>query len=47
MVGLKRIVDDMAKYAQLLGNDFGYWTPAPLLRELAAAGKGFKDWTRP
>ncbi len=44
-VGLTQIVDDMAKYARQCGNDFGYWTPSPLLRELAAAGKGFKDWT--
>ena len=46
-IGLKTVVDGMARFAKDLGNDFGYWTPAPLLRELAEAGKGFKDIAKP
>src|SRR6185312_11609892 len=46
-VGLQTVVADMARFAAARGDDYGYWTPAPLLRELAAAAKGFGDWTRP
>jgi 3-hydroxyacyl-CoA dehydrogenase len=44
--GLRSVVDGMAALAATLGNDYGYWTPAPLLSRLAAADRTFADWTR-
>jgi 3-hydroxyacyl-CoA dehydrogenase len=46
LIGLQTVVDGLALFASTLGNDFGYWTPAPLLAKLAADGKTFKDWER-
>ena len=40
-VGLQSVVDVFKTNAEALGNDYGYWTPAPLLLELAARGKTF------
>ena len=45
LLGLKTIIDGMHRFARELGNEFGYWTPAPLLQQLAASGKSFKDWS--
>ena len=39
-IGLKNIVADLEKYAQKYGE---HLAPAPLLKKLAEAGKGFKD----
>lgn len=43
-IGLERIVAGLDHYARTLGNDQGYWTVAPLLRELAARGARLGDW---
>lgn len=42
-LGLANVVTRMAAIAARLGNPHGYWTPAPLLKRLAAEGKGFGD----
>jgi 3-hydroxyacyl-CoA dehydrogenase len=44
--GLSRIVASFGELAARLGNDFGYWTPAPLLSKLAKLGQTFADWDR-
>lgn len=41
-VGLKNVRDAMLKYRERYGDL--YWTPAPLLEELANAGKTFEQW---
>ena len=41
-VGLKNVRDAMLKYSARYGDL--YWTPAPLLDELANAGKTFEQW---
>jgi 3-hydroxyacyl-CoA dehydrogenase len=38
-VGLKKVYDAILKYKDMVGAE--YWTPSPLLEELAKAGKGF------
>jgi 3-hydroxyacyl-CoA dehydrogenase len=38
-IGLASIVERIAHYGATRGNRFGYWTPAPLLAELAAQGR--------
>lgn len=43
-IGLARIVERLDHYAETLGNDYGYWTVAPLLRQLAEAGERLSDW---
>ena len=43
-IGLDRIADRLAHYAKICGNEFGYWTSAPLLTRLAAAGQDLADW---
>ncbi len=45
-VGLQGVIDGMARFAKSVGNDYGYWTPAPLLIRLAAEDKTFKEWSR-
>ena len=45
-VGLDKIYAAICRFRDELGNEFGYWTPAPLLRELAESGKKFADWSR-
>lgn len=42
-VGLKRVYDRVCKFQQQHGE---LWEPAPLLKELAAHGKGFADLSR-
>ena len=41
-VGLQAVVAGMEKYRRRYGDL--YWTPAPLLQELAAGGKSFSAW---
>jgi len=40
-VGLKKIYDQICTYRDTLGNEFGYWEPAPLLERLAKEGGKF------
>jgi len=40
-VGLKKIYDRICAYRDTLGNEFGYWEPAPLLERLAREGGQF------
>ncbi len=42
-VGLKKIYDRVCSYRDTLGNEFGYWEPAPLLERLAGEGGKFAD----
>ncbi|MDX2222977.1 MAG: 3-hydroxyacyl-CoA dehydrogenase NAD-binding domain-containing protein, partial [Rhodospirillaceae bacterium] len=42
--GLAAVVADMARFADRLGNTFGYWTPAPLLARLAREGRTFAEF---
>lgn len=46
LVGLQSVATGMARFAQDLGNEFGYWTPAPLLAKLAAEKKYVNNWSR-
>ena len=43
-IGLKKIYAQVCKYRDTLGNEFGYWEPAPLLEKLAAEGGRFADF---
>lgn len=43
-VGLDVIVDSFDTLASKFGNDYGYWTTAPLLANLAKAGKTFAEY---
>ncbi|PWG73291.1 multifunctional fatty acid oxidation complex subunit alpha, partial [Enterococcus hirae] len=45
-IGLQAIVDAFDDFAERCGNDFGYWTPAPLLVKLASEGRSFTDYDR-
>jgi 3-hydroxyacyl-CoA dehydrogenase len=45
-IGLAPIAEGLARYAATRGNAFGYWTPAGLLGELAAAGRPLTAWTK-
>jgi hypothetical protein len=38
-IGLGRIVERLDAYAAALGNDHGYWTVHPHLRDLATRGQ--------
>ncbi|HET9183872.1 MAG TPA: 3-hydroxyacyl-CoA dehydrogenase NAD-binding domain-containing protein [Candidatus Angelobacter sp.] len=42
-VGLKKVYERICEFERQHGE---LWTPAPLLKELALAGKGFKDFVR-
>jgi len=42
-VGLKKVYERVSEFHQKFGE---LWEPAPLLRELAAEGKGFADFSR-
>jgi 3-hydroxyacyl-CoA dehydrogenase len=42
-VGLKKVYERICEFEQQHGE---LWTPAPLLKELALTGKGFKDFVR-
>ena len=43
-VGLKRVYDKICEYRDTLGNEFGYWEPAPLLEKLALEGGQLADF---
>ena len=43
-VGLRKIYDQICVYRDTLGNEFGYWEPAPLLEKLAREGGRFADF---
>ncbi|MFO1330745.1 MAG: 3-hydroxyacyl-CoA dehydrogenase NAD-binding domain-containing protein [Rubrivivax sp.] len=43
-IGLPRIAERLAHLASTRGNAFGYWTPAPLLTQLVAAGRPLAGW---
>lgn len=45
LIGAGKIAAQLEKFAAELGNEFGYWTPSPLLVKLAREGKTFKDWS--
>lgn len=43
-IGLSEIVARLDHYAERLGNDRGYWSVSPLLRDLARQGARLSDW---
>jgi 3-hydroxyacyl-CoA dehydrogenase len=43
-IGLATIAERLAHYAKTRGNDFGYWTPSPLLTRLATSGGTLAGW---
>ncbi len=43
MVGVKAVYDQICQYRESLGNEFGYWDPAPYLENLAESGGSFND----
>ena len=43
MVGVKAVYDKICEYRDTLGNEFGYWDPAPYLEKLAKGGGSFND----
>lgn len=43
-VGLPYLLERLRLYATLLGNEYGYWTPAPLLERLVAEGGRLADY---
>ena len=43
-LGLKQVLERIRHYGELLGPRF--WTPAPLIAQLAATGEGFRDYDR-
>jgi len=45
-LGLATIAGRLAYHAAIRGNEFGYWTPAPLLLELCASGGRLSDWKK-
>lgn len=46
-IGLGKIVAALDGYASRRGNEFGYWSVSPLLRQLAAKGKRLSDQLAP
>ncbi|MBT5240426.1 MAG: 3-hydroxyacyl-CoA dehydrogenase [Rhodospirillaceae bacterium] len=43
-IGLDAIVQSFEEMAKTFGNEYGYWTPAPLLVKLATSGQTFADY---
>jgi 3-hydroxyacyl-CoA dehydrogenase len=43
-IGAKMIYEQICSYRDTLGNDFGYWEPAPLLEKLALEGGKFSTF---
>ena len=43
-IGIGAILARISHYAQTRGNEFGYWTPAKLLLDLAEHGQRITDW---
>ncbi|MEI7784646.1 MAG: 3-hydroxyacyl-CoA dehydrogenase NAD-binding domain-containing protein [Betaproteobacteria bacterium] len=46
-IGLPRIAQRLAHYAQTRGNAYGYWSMSPLLQSLAEQGRRLSDWKAP
>ncbi|MFM2437311.1 MAG: hypothetical protein RLZ55_117 [Actinomycetota bacterium] len=44
--GIGHVVERLRYHGRTLGNAHGYWTLAPLLERLAAAGARISDWQR-
>jgi len=44
--GLAHVVERLDYYGKTLGNEFGYWTPAKLLKQLASESRRISDWTQ-
>ncbi|MBL1141130.1 MAG: 3-hydroxyacyl-CoA dehydrogenase [Proteobacteria bacterium] len=44
LIGLKQVYDDINEFRDRYGNR--YWTPAPLLEQLAKQGKTFSEWSQ-
>ncbi|MFQ5661028.1 MAG: 3-hydroxyacyl-CoA dehydrogenase NAD-binding domain-containing protein [Gammaproteobacteria bacterium] len=42
-VGVSKVYDTICRFGDELGDDYGYWTPAPLLEDLAKSDKAFAD----
>lgn len=42
--GLSFVVERLKYYGGTLGNEYGYWTPARLLEQLAAKGQRISEW---
>jgi len=42
-IGLDKVMARLMEFLEQDGDDF--WQPAPLIKKLAAEGKGFKDMT--
>jgi 3-hydroxyacyl-CoA dehydrogenase len=43
-IGLATVVQQLAHYAAVRGNPFGYWTVSPLLARLAKSDQRLSDW---
>jgi 3-hydroxyacyl-CoA dehydrogenase len=46
-IGAATVLDRLLHYSQLLGNEYGYWTPASLLVEHAAHSRPLSQWRAP
>ena len=44
MVGVKKVYDTIVRFRDRYGDE--YWTPAPLLEQLAREGKAFNGWSK-
>lgn len=42
-IGLSTVVEGLARFADRFGNEYDYWTPAPLLIRLVQEGRSFSD----
>lgn len=45
-IGLEKVAQRLAYYADVRGNAFGYWSPSSLLTRLAETGERLSKWTR-
>jgi 3-hydroxyacyl-CoA dehydrogenase len=43
-IGVKKVYDQICNFRDMLGNEFAYWEPAPLLEKLALEGGRFSDF---
>ena len=46
-IGLPTILERLAHYSRVQGNEHGYWTPAALLAEHSASGRPLSQWQAP
>lgn len=44
-IDLTKVYETICKFGNELGNEHGYWTPAPLLKALAESDKSFAEWS--